>query len=207
MVEFETESVMFPVILYDGEREINVGNISINPTLEFKQFQKKLKQTVGISYNNLTTYFVDRVVSKTIPSERRRILITSKVDFSVIVRETNFYFLVVLKRSRRDRRKKVNKPSAFPSLVVSPEYMLHLSRVDGHEHVGYGPYVYDDLFSGFRMNWNGVMYSPVDVNAYVDCETERALCEECLRAEREGRKGEFHFCVYDDVVSGGLGHG
>lgn len=208
MVEFDNESVIFPVVLYDGERETDVGKISVNPTLEFKQFQKKLKETVGISYNNLTTYFVDGSVSKITPSERRRILITSKVDFSVIVRETNFYFLVVLKRSRRDRRRKVNKVSAFAPVAVSHEYMLHMRRINvdyNNQHGGYNPFAYDDLFQDFgdfQMYWNHVTFAPVDASFSIG--GGRALCEDCSRAEKEGKKAGFHFCVYDDVVSGGF---
>ncbi|KAD7478190.1 hypothetical protein R6Q59_007637 [Mikania micrantha] len=224
MVEFEDESVAFPVVLYDGEREYDVGKINVHPMLDFKQFQKMLKETVGISYNNLTTYLVDRNVPM-IPSERRKILITGKVNFSVIVLERNCYFLVVLKRSRRDRRRKTNKPIAFAP-VVSPSYLLQISQnrfglIDERLSSAYSLY-YGDQFQDFRimkenymksgLNWNHVLYSPVDASfatigeAYsaVESGRSRALCKDCTIAEKQGIKPAFHFCVYDDVVAGGF---
>ncbi|KAI3747097.1 hypothetical protein L6452_09542 [Arctium lappa] len=229
MVELEEEAVVFPVVLYDGEREMDVGNIKIHHTLDFKQFQIMLKETIGISYNNLTTYLVESSKSKS-PSERRKILITGKVNFSVLVRETNCYFLVVLKRSRRDRRRKPNKQSgiefAFPT-SVSPEYLLHLRRnqvdlIDGQMSSVYGSYCYGDLFHDLQMkrenyvntvlNRNHACYLPLNVNfpraeeAYSTVQSggSRALCEDCAKAKKRGKTAAFHFCVYDDVIAGGF---
>ncbi|KAI3518718.1 hypothetical protein L1887_07530 [Cichorium endivia] len=225
MVESEEESVVFPVILYDGERETDVGSIKIHHTLDFKKFQMMLKETIGISYNNLTTYLVDSDKSK-IPSERRKILITGKVNFSVLIRETNCYFLVVLKRSRRDRRRKLNKQGGLEYLFapsVSLEYLMYLRRnqldlIDEQLLSGYSSY---DRFHDLQikrdnyvnlnppLNWNQVIYPALNVGfprseeAYSGGKS-RALCKDCAKAEKQGKKSPFHFCVYDDVVEGGF---
>ncbi|KAL7614673.1 hypothetical protein Lser_V15G06422 [Lactuca serriola] len=212
----ESQSVVFPVILYNGERETDVGSIKIHNSLDFKQFQMMLKETIGISYNNLTTYLVDSDKSK-IPSERRKILITGKVNFSVLVRERNCYFLVVLKRSRRDRRRKLNKQSGLeygfaiaPS--ISPEYLMHLRRnpidlIDEQMLSVYGIGSYEfqmqkENYVNAVQNWSHVIYPPL--NAAIHGGRSRALCKDCAKAEKQGKKAAFHFCVYDDVVEGGF---
>ena len=98
------ETAEFPVVLYNGDRQIKAGNIEIYHGLDFQQFRTMLNQMLGISYNNLTTYFVIR-------PDGRKIVITSKIDFLVLMREKNAYFYVVLKRSRKERRRKQDKQS------------------------------------------------------------------------------------------------
>ena len=112
---------VFPVAFYDGEREINIGNVRIHPSLDYKTFQSILSQKIGISANQITIYLVEGKRSKFSPEIHRKILITGKANFSVIAREANkeCFFLVVLKRSRRDRRR--NKPKQ--SSVELGEYL------------------------------------------------------------------------------------
>ncbi|MFS8008846.1 hypothetical protein Hanom_Chr14g01277711 [Helianthus anomalus] len=220
--DFEGKSVEFPVVFYDGDRQTDVGNITINPTLDFKQFQKMLKETIGISYNNLTTYLIDNNSSP----DRRKILITGKVNFAVIALEQNCYFLVVLKRSRRDRRRKpnnnnnniINKQAPFVPIVptVKTDYSyLNLTDFDLIDSYGYGyGYGYGDRLldlEAMKQSYiNSVMngsYSPVNASfATVEeaYDSGRSRCKECMRAEKQGSKAAFHFCVYDDVVSGGF---
>nr|GEV88908.1 S-locus glycoprotein domain-containing protein [Tanacetum cinerariifolium] len=193
MVELEEESVIFPLVLYDGEREIDVGHVKIRASLDFKQFQMMLKETIGISYNNLTTYFVDSNKTK-VPSERRKTLVTGKVNFEVLMREKDCYFLVVLKRSRRDRRRKPNKTSGF-EYVYNPvnEYLMYLNN-----------HMMKESYVNRFMNWNNCGFYPqlnVNFSSFVEGGRGRASCEECTKAEKLGMKAAFHFCVYDDVVS------
>ncbi|XP_051150152.1 uncharacterized protein LOC127264694 [Andrographis paniculata] len=95
----------YPVIFFDGERESDLGDVNINPRMEYKAFQVLLSQKIGISPNQISIYMVDR---KRIPEwpfseDRRRIPITAKVNFGAISRLKDCYFLVVLKRSRKSR--------------------------------------------------------------------------------------------------------
>ncbi|KAK9068547.1 hypothetical protein SSX86_012662 [Deinandra increscens subsp. villosa] len=225
MVEADDDAAVttvFPVVLYDGEREMNVGNIKIHPDLAFKAFQIKLSQLIGISYNNLTTYLVDSKKSKTSP-DRRKILITGKVNFAVVVRETNCYFFVVLKRSRRERRRKLGKQSDLDFSSISPD---DLSRIDWNRHDpndAYRHYYYDDRFHDLLMQRENYMKmilnsgygfdgydSRLDLNfpkiedAYprVQIKPNRSLCEDCRVAEKQGKTPEFHLCVYDEVIVG-----
>lgn len=76
--------MVFPVIFFDGEREINIGNIRIQPTLLFKAFQLVLSERIGISPNQISIFLCDRKGSK---FENRKILITGKSNFTLISRE------------------------------------------------------------------------------------------------------------------------
>ncbi|KAK1426187.1 hypothetical protein QVD17_14856 [Tagetes erecta] len=196
------ETTTFPVVLYDGVRQTNVGNIEIHPDLVYKAFQIKLSQIIGISYNNLTTYLVDSLKPKTSP-ERRKILITGKVNFAGIARETNCYFFVVLKRSRRDRRRKPGKQSDLD---------VHDSN---DAQFAYNPYYYDDRFHdmlmqretymnmfGFGSVLNSSFPKIEDVYPRVQSKPNRSLCEDCVRSQKQGKTPEFHLCVYDEVFDG-----
>ncbi|CAI9097608.1 OLC1v1034079C1 [Oldenlandia corymbosa var. corymbosa] len=94
----------FPVVFFDGEREINIGNIRVQPMLEFKMFQKMIADGIGISPNQISIYIIHNGSSK---EERRKIPITGKVNFSLIIRQKDCFFLVILKRSRRYRGRKL----------------------------------------------------------------------------------------------------
>ncbi|KAL0309449.1 UNVERIFIED_CONTAM: hypothetical protein Sradi_5887200 [Sesamum radiatum] len=60
----------FPVLFFDGEREMNIGDVKINPTLEYKPFQLMLSQKIGISPNQISIYLVDRRNNPKSPSRR-----------------------------------------------------------------------------------------------------------------------------------------
>ncbi|GER29007.1 tRNA(Ile)-lysidine synthase [Striga asiatica] len=98
----------FPVVFFDGEREIEIGDVKINPTLEYKPFQHMLSQKIGISPNQMSIYLVYRGRNQRPPfsEDRRRIPITGKVNFGLICRQKDCSFLVVLKRSRKSRSRR-----------------------------------------------------------------------------------------------------
>nr|GEW13970.1 hypothetical protein [Tanacetum cinerariifolium] len=102
-------------------------------------------------------------------------------QFSLSQLLVNCYFLVVLKRSRRDRRKKVPEN-------LSP--------------AGYG---YED--EQLRDYMNMIYSSSLNVNfpAIKDVygrNDNRLKCEECLVAVKENKVPEFHCCVNDEVFFG-----
>lgn len=116
----------FPVVFFDGEREMNIGSIRIYPLLEFKAFQLMLSQRIGISPNQISIYLCDRKSSKF--EDRRRIPITGKANFSLIAREKDCFFLVVLKRSRKSRNRKIAKADNVEFPVSTPPDNLILLR-------------------------------------------------------------------------------
>ncbi|CAK9152955.1 unnamed protein product [Ilex paraguariensis] len=114
---------VFPVVFFDGEREVDIGNVLVQPTLDFKNFQTILSQKIGISPNQISIYLFDR--AKLWPEDRRKMPITGKANFSLIARERDCFFYVVLKRSRRGRRRKSSDSVEFGDFL--PENKLSAS--------------------------------------------------------------------------------
>lgn len=89
----------FPVIFFDGERDISIGDIKIHSALDFKAFQLMISQRIGISPNQISIYQVDRKTGHRNP-------VTAKTNFALVVRQKDGFFQVILKRSRKARSRK-----------------------------------------------------------------------------------------------------
>ncbi|EPS68389.1 hypothetical protein M569_06383 [Genlisea aurea] len=109
MAEDGGRKVEFPVVFFDGEREMDIGYVAIGPEMQYKPFQLMLAQKIGISPNQISIYFVDRNKSPKPPfsEERRRFPVTGKVNFAAICRMKECSFLAVLKRSRKSRNRRM----------------------------------------------------------------------------------------------------
>ncbi|KAK9079228.1 hypothetical protein SSX86_000898 [Deinandra increscens subsp. villosa] len=212
-------AVEFPVVLFNGERQINVGNIEIHPAIDYLKFRTMLKHMIGVSYNNLTTYFVEKCRPSS-DNLQSKILITKKADFSAFVHQKNAYFLVVVKRTRR------RKISNRIGTEISPEDLFDYS----FEHREIGTQVPESGKVAFWLHQlemervNKKMMNLVMMDGGLKCDLEadldasfpsvaeaypvverpmsRESCEECEKAMRRGWKPGFHLCVYDDVVEG-----
>lgn len=134
----------FPVVFFDGEKEMNIGSIRVYPLLEFKAFQLMLSQRIGISPNQISIYLCDRKSSKF--EDRRRIPVTGKTNFGLIAREKDCFFLVVLKRSRKSRnRKGVHKSeNEFPVDNLILLRRTHPNPNQNH-HFGFGSPFFDQI--------------------------------------------------------------
>ena len=140
----------FPVVFFDGEREISIGDVFVHPSMDFKNFQSILSQKIGISSHQISIFLDCPKKARSSMQTRRRIPITAKVSFSAILREKDCFFLVVLKRSRRERRRKSRllheveeeeEGNFTPQNIVAPPQKLHLLRRN--------PGTADQTFSGF----------------------------------------------------------
>ncbi|GMH09994.1 hypothetical protein Nepgr_011835 [Nepenthes gracilis] len=133
MMEDSTIGAFFSVIFFDGDREIDIGNVVVQPSMQFKTFQSMISQKIGISPHQITIYF-EKSSSPSSFKSYRRIPITSKFNFASIVAERNCFFRVVLKRSRRVRRRPrkqiVEEDDSYSihSDIISPENFLLLRR-------------------------------------------------------------------------------
>lgn len=204
---------IFPVIFSDGEREVHMGNVKIQPSTDFKTFQESLSDRIGISQNQINVYLTD---------ERRRIPV-SKANFAAAIADqtTGFSFLVVLKRSRRgsaSRRSPKPKLGGFrfgDGMAPVPENYRLLRRDDPGV---INPYGYDQIsaleYADFNERFRNLeiqrenyarMMRNFDLNAVrVNGNVFRAsstvaekdlFCEECGTAP-------FHHCAFDAVVVG-----
>ncbi|KAG8374040.1 hypothetical protein BUALT_Bualt11G0089600 [Buddleja alternifolia] len=117
----------FPVVLFDGEREMNIGNVRISPAMEYKQFQLMLSQKIGISPNQFSIYLIERKNNSNsnpqspFTEEWRRIPITGKVNFAYICSQQKCCFLAVLRRSRKSRNRKERMINGVYSADFLPE--------------------------------------------------------------------------------------
>ncbi|KAI3447402.1 hypothetical protein Pfo_004067 [Paulownia fortunei] len=254
----------FPVVFFDGEREMNIGDVKIDPTLEYKPFQLMLSQKIGISPNQISIYLVDRKKSPKSPfsEDRRRIPITGKVNFGLICRQKECCFLVILKRSRKSRNRRERMINGvefadfwpendFPptSVHLVPENLILLRRNEPtpfYDHITQSELddlndrlQLDDLngrlrslrvqrenyrmamAKGYADSQNFVSEHGLDTNLNVDSfptiddsypvnstwlmmtknEIEKAFCEECWNAKKNGGTTSFHPCVNDPVIT------
>ncbi|GFZ02528.1 hypothetical protein Acr_15g0011360 [Actinidia rufa] len=95
------DGACFSVTISDGNRERNIGSVKIHPSLEFKTFQLGLSHRIGISHNNFSVYLVDRKNSS--QDYIRKTTITGKVNFGLIAKQKDCFFLLVLRKARRNR--------------------------------------------------------------------------------------------------------
>nr|GMD46295.1 Deoxyguanosinetriphosphate triphosphohydrolase-like protein [Ipomoea batatas] len=107
----------FQAVFFDGEQEIGIGDVCVNPMMDFKAFQLMLSQRIGISPNQISIYLCSRKV------DRRKIPITGKVNFALIAREKDCYFLAVLKRSRKSRNRKAKMNGGGGAVVDYGDYL------------------------------------------------------------------------------------
>lgn len=222
----EAIGVSFPVVFCDGESESEIGKVVVNATLEFKRFQTMLSHKIGISPNQFSVFISS-------PESRRRIPVTSKINFSLLCRETNCFFLVVLKRSKRERRRRNqyhvdefqnNECYNTASSLYTPnqikenplENAVFLRRGTGINHGLAMP------FAGRIEYEKRVRDLQIEKERYLmNMGLARAsglglgqsgggggggvvVCEACSRAEEMGTDVGFHWCAYDPVVTFGF---
>ncbi|TMW91903.1 hypothetical protein EJD97_013751 [Solanum chilense] len=228
MVE-EGKGSVFPVIFFDGEREMNIGNIRIQPTLVFKPFQLMISERIGISPNQISIYLCDRKGSKL--EDRRKIPVTGKANFEVISREKNCFFLVVMKRSRKARNKKVKSSSVefgefleetVFSHLSSSENLILLRRDQTEMSQFYDRITQMELTSMNervqnlqlqRETFDLVMQNPVPNLMHLNnpssfpriqdtFPTKKSVCHECVNTSSKGETSTFHHCNNDAVLVG-----
>lgn len=200
----------FPVVFFDGNREVNVGDVRVNPEQQYKPFQLMLSKKIGTSRNQISTYLIDRKRKLRSPEERWRIPITSKFNFASVCLEKDYYFLVVLKKSRKSKNRRArattNGADEF-SHSPAPENLILLRRSQPKE--------FDDQFDlrdlngqMQRLSVRGNVNSP-DIgsdpgpNSYPDpLDYIKAFCQECWNAKNSGMTSfQFHPCVNDAVIT------
>ncbi|CAN4113969.1 unnamed protein product [Withania somnifera] len=194
----------FPVVFFDGEREMNIGSIRIYPLLEFKAFQLMLSQRIGISPNQISIYLADEKSSKF--EDRRRIPITGKANFGLISREKDCFILVVLKRSRKSKNKKTVVKTGYAG-GFSPENLILLRRTNPEiNHLGFGsgfrslPF-YDYYSCSNLMHLNDPYPDPKTyTNADPFLLMMKSKCEQCKGKNGYEKDSGFHHCTNDPVI-------
>lgn len=216
MVEIAGGGVSFPIVFFDGEVETDIGNVVVFPSLDFKRFQAALSKKIGISPHQFSVYLSS-------PETPKRIPITGKVNFGAISSDKGCFFVVVLKRSRRERRRKNPSHQPLPEDLPyysspapakphrpirksPPENVMLLKR-----DIGFANYQ-NQALSELSPFSDRVMSYQLQKERYLmglnGLGRERfepspgAVCEECLRANELGTQAGFHWCVNDAVTYG-----
>uniref|UniRef100_A0A803MB65 DUF7138 domain-containing protein n=1 Tax=Chenopodium quinoa TaxID=63459 RepID=A0A803MB65_CHEQI len=184
---------LFPVTFFDGEREIDVGTVPINPSLTFKSFQSILSSKLQISPHQITIYFQRPNFNDFHHHHRRRHAVTNKFDFESAMNESDSSFYVVQKRSRRTRRRKPKNHPAINEVEREREkYMMSMNLNSN---------VYEDLSFGY--GGGGGYYGNFSDDA-ASSSSSSVFCDVCYNAAvRGGMMDEtvpFHWCKNDVVT-------
>ncbi|CAJ1967257.1 unnamed protein product [Sphenostylis stenocarpa] len=204
MIEGGTASL--PVVYSDGNREINVGTVVVDPSLNFKSLLSLLSQRIGISPHQFSVYLAAVDTDRKIP-------VTAKVNLAAVRRDAAAHYFFV-KRSKRSKKASANakrKP---------PEKVMLLRRADAGDPSFRSPFVapifdradYEQRLMNFqmerdffRMNMGAAIHGAAigteSVNT-VPIAASSAVCEECLKAKTTGIEDDFHLCVFDTVTVG-----
>ncbi|KAJ4970680.1 hypothetical protein NE237_003779 [Protea cynaroides] len=169
----EVIAASFPVVFFDGEREIDLGNVEIRPSLEFKKLQSMISQRIGISPHQISISLIRRKVSRSSSDKRRRLPVIEKTDFAAILKEEDCFFYI--KRLKKERRGKLRQSlgendylshpiGIRPGKMVPPEKILR--RDPGTKPPQYGlasPYFNqvtspEFLYRGERLGFGLVDY-------------------------------------------------
>lgn len=221
---------VFPVAFFDGEREMNIGDVRITPAMNYKSFQLMLGEKIGISPNQISIYLVNRKRNRRsqFSDDRRRIPVTGKANFGAICRQKECCFLVILKRSRKSRGRRermiggggfvdfvLQKQSSAARGLQAPPHLILLRRSQPAPSF-YDPiqqFDADDLSGRLRglgvdgdakpPFLNGDPFPAMDSgwSAVKEDEEIKFFCEICRNAEENGGTASFHPCINDTVIT------
>lgn len=224
MVAYGGGGPSFPVAFFDGEREMDIGDVRINPAMEYKSFQLMLSGMIGISPNQISIYLVNRKRNRKsqFSDDRRRTPVTGKANFGAICRQKECCFLVILKRSRKSRSRRErtitssggfaceNESSPAPVRPV-PEQLILLRRsqpASFYHRIARSEV--DDLNGRLRRLGvggdlkspllNGGLFPAVDSTWLVTKKNDgsKVFCEKCTN---NGGAASFHPCINDAVIT------
>ncbi|EFJ30816.1 hypothetical protein SELMODRAFT_440415 [Selaginella moellendorffii] len=106
----ESFATPYPLFFFDGDQEVDKGQIGIHSVLSFKRFQGQLSRQVGIPANQLSAVFVCRRTTSRDADKRQKLPINENTNFNIILnqhnpsKEKDCYFLVSLKKSKKERK-------------------------------------------------------------------------------------------------------
>ncbi|KAI3409452.1 uncharacterized protein J3R85_019278 [Psidium guajava] len=199
----------FPAFFSDGERETHIGTILVHPSLRVHDLKLTIAQQIGVSPDQFTVFLADRGDPRSWPG---KVAVTAKFDFAAAAARqegARCSFLVVLKRSRRERRKAGRYEPA-----KSPPGSAMLLRRDRSAEYPNQSHIPNPPVHGL---------SPAMVDQYRELQAERerylamtaaleqlrlrrtashVACEKCEEEEKSGSPSAFHCCQNDPVVVG-----
>ncbi|KAJ1407875.1 hypothetical protein SESBI_23905 [Sesbania bispinosa] len=165
----------FTVISSDGDREINLGTIVVDPSMNFKRFITLLSQRVGISPYQLSVFLAAA-------GSNRKIPITAKVNLASIAGYGSAYYFFV-KPSRLFKKSLTSNKNPPQNVVLLP----HEAAASASGGVDATPVV--------------AMMAPTQQHPPI-ADDIGAVCEVYLVGKMTRNDSDFHLCVHDNVIKG-----
>ena len=125
--DMETFATPYPLIFFDGEKEIDKGVVGIHSCLSFKRFVAMVGQKAGHPPASLSTVLVCRKSTGS-GDKKQKLPVNEHTNFSIILnqhnsmKERDCHFLVTFKKSKKERRvakKKVETSASDPDDSMS----------------------------------------------------------------------------------------
>lgn len=195
------------VVFFDGESETSIGNVLLDPSIDFKALQSILSRRIGISPHQFSIQYAGPKYMY------RKFPVTSRTNLWEISRNEDGCFIVALRRTRRGRKAKnqfhgysnVSEAVMFNSKKEPPANAMLLRR-DGGGYAG--------IYTGYDEFEQRMRDLQMEKESYLNLmnsgsggvtdfrfekEAKGRSCEEC---EKGGSGVEFHRCVNDPVITG-----
>ncbi|KAG6529500.1 hypothetical protein ZIOFF_011699 [Zingiber officinale] len=220
-VDLLASAVYFPVVFFDGDREIDVGSVPLYSSLGFKKFQAIVSQRIGVSAQQISLSLVRRKKARVSPDVRRKVPIDETSDFASIVCERDCFILASLRRSRRERRGRSRRKGpgageevALPELKILRRNPARSGFIDPASGLlvpeavaGIGRWEYEVQLRNLQRQRDKFFLSAVADGPLAPFAVPRSpciasTCEDCEVAKAEGRLPGFHWCVHDAVTVG-----
>ncbi|KAK1264218.1 hypothetical protein QJS04_geneDACA008592 [Acorus gramineus] len=216
-------SASFPVVFYDGKREVDIGDVTIDSTFRFKRLLTILSRKIGVQPHQISVSLTRRRRSRPSGEVRRKVPIDESTDFVALTGERDCFLLAVLRRSTANSRRRSSSGRhrhvifddedeiLLPPQIPAPTLPMTLLRRNPAAAV-LGFMDYQEQMRNLLIEREKYLMSSSSAGlpyayAYKDgantvvsgTETE-AVCEECL-ASKEWPV-PFHWCVRDTVTVG-----
>jgi hypothetical protein len=218
-------SAVLQVVFVDGERTVDLGTVTVQPSLGVRKLQVVVADRVGVAPHQISA-------SLARPRRPRRVPLDEGTDLAAAVAREGpgCYVLAALRRSRRDRRggrsrrdRKAGQglsPSQQPPLLVPSAEMTILKRLPSTDLASlasptpFGGWDYEAQLRELQRQREWYLMSTAAAGdpylpALLQEEREDPLwaprsspCPDCEAAAATMRAPAFHWCVRDAVTVG-----
>lgn len=221
------QSASFPLVFFDGDRDVDVGSVTVSASLDFKNFRAVVAQKIGVSPHQISISLVRRRKARFSSEIPRKVPIDESSDFAAIALERDCFVLAVMRRSRGGKRNRgrrrhgaaavggnEEKTAAAEAIQVVPELTILMRNHHPEERVVPMPSLGFWDYEAQLMNLQHMRERYLDTASpyYVYAQSlavpvggvyvTPTACEECVDAKMNGRSPGFHWCVYDKITFG-----
>ncbi|CAL5024602.1 unnamed protein product [Urochloa decumbens] len=217
-------AAVLPVLFVDGDRTVDLGTVTVQPSLGVTKLQAVVADRVGVAPHQISA-------SLARPRRARRVPLDDATDLAAAVaREgSGCYVQASLRRARRERRggrarrdKKAAAALAPPALQLQPDKKTILKRLPPTDLASlvaaappavFGGWDYEAQLRELQRQRDWYLMSTAAADPYLPMVPEmedpplwspRPPCPDCEAAAAAMRPPPFHRCVRDAVVTAGF---